>query len=126
MRTKFRGRTLDIINHSLETNEFYGEWNHFIIEIFENDKTDYRGRMKYWKDHRFYVVVQNPMGGCIVDGAEASTQSKCLQIAFDNIDSDLFEMESVVANKSNLIDEYGQEMEDDIREVEDWLNQMKY
>lgn len=126
MRTKFRGRTLNIINHSIKKNEFYGEWNYFIINILENDRTDYRGRMQYWKDHRFYVVVQNPMGGCIVDGAEASTQSKCLQIAFDNIDSDLFEMESMVANKSNLIDEYGKEMEYEIREVEDWLGQMKY
>ncbi len=126
MRTKFRNRTLNIINHSLKKNEFYGEWNYYIIEIFENDKTDYRGRVQYWKDHRFYVVVQNPMGGCIVDGSEASTQSKCLQIAFDNIDLDLSEMESMVANKSNLIDEYGQEIAEEIDEVEYWLNKMKY
>lgn len=122
MRAKFRGKTLNITNLSTKKNEFYTQWNYFTIEIFENDKTDYRGRMQYWKEHRFYVVVQNPMGGCIVDGAEASTQSKCLQIAFNNIDSDLFDIESMVANKSNLIDEYGQEMEDEIREVEDWLN----
>lgn len=119
MRVKFRGKTIDISNQSSKKNEFFSEWNYFTINILENDKMYYRGKMQYWKEHRYYVIVQNPMGSCIVDGAEASTQSKCLQIAFDNIDSDLLDMESMVTNKD------AQEMED-VKEVEDWLSRMKY
>lgn len=124
MRVKFRKRTLNIENQSNKVNEFYAEWNYFIIEIFQNDRSMYVDNDK-WKEHRYYVCVTNPMGSYIVDGSEYSTQSKCLQCAFDNIDADLIEMESIVSEKNQLIEE-GEETKEDIEEVEYWLNNMKY
>lgn len=124
MRVKFREKTLNIENLSNKNNEFYSEWNHFVIEIFENDKRDYVDRER-WKEHRYYVCVSNPMGSCIVDGSEYPTQSKCLQCAFDNIDMDLREMENMVSEKCQLI-ESGEETNEDIKEVEYWLSEMRY
>ncbi len=124
MRVKFRGNTLNIENQSNKINEFYAEWNYFIIEIFENDKRNYVDREK-WKQRRYYVCVSNPMGSCIVDGSEYPTQSKCLQCAFDNIDMDLREMENMVREKCQLI-ESGEETSEDIKEVEYWLGEMRY
>ena len=111
MRTKFRSKTLNIDNKSNKSNEFYGEWNFYTIEIFQNSKDDFYRKRELWKEHRYYVCVTNPLGNCIVDGYEASTQSKCLQEAFDNIDIDLRDLENI----SN---------EDE--EVEYWLSQMMY
>ena len=111
MRAKFRGNTLDIDNQTNKSNEFYGEWNFYTIEIFQNSKDDFYRKRELWKERRYYVCVTNPLGNCIVDGYEASTQSKCLQEAFDNIDIDLKDLENI----SN---------EDE--EVEYWLSQMMY
>lgn len=124
MRVKFREKFLNIENQSDKRNEFYAEWNYYIIEIFENDKRNYSDR-KRWKEHRYYVCVSNPMGSCIVDGSEYSTQSKCLQCAFDNIDMNLREMENMVSEKCQLI-ESGEETNEDIKEVEYWLSEMRY
>lgn len=71
------------------------------------------------------MFICNPMGSCIVDGSEYPTQSKCLQCAFDNIDMDLREMENMVSEKSQLIQD-GDGTEDNIKEVEYWLSEMKY
>lgn len=124
MRVKFREKFLNIENQSDKINEFYAEWNYFVIEIFQNDKRNYSDREK-WKEHKYYVCVSNPMGSCIVDGSEYPTQSKCLQCAFDNIDMDLREMENMVTEKCQLI-ESGEETNDDIKEVEYWLSEMRY
>lgn len=124
MRVKFREKFLNIENQSDKINEFYAEWNYFVIEIFQNDKRNYSDREK-WKEHRYYVCVSNPMGSCIVDGSEYPTQSKCLQCAFDNIDMDLREMENMVTEKCQLI-ESGEVTNDDIKEVEYWLSEMRY
>ena len=124
MRVKFREKFLNIENQSNKRNEFYAEWNYFIIEIFENDKRNYSDGER-WKEHRYYVCVSNPMGSCIVDGLEYSTQVKCLQCAFDNIDIDLREMENMVSEKTQLIND-GEETKEDIEEAEYWINQMKY
>lgn len=124
MRVKFREKTLNIENLSNKNSEFYAEWNYFVIEIFQNDKRNYADRER-WKEHRYYVCVSNPMGSCIVDGSEYPTQSKCLQCAFDNIDIDLREMESMVSEKCQLI-ESGEETNEDIKEVEYWLSEMRY
>lgn len=124
MRVKFREKFLNIENQSDKRNEFYAEWNYFIIEIFENDKRNYSDRER-WKEHRYYVCVSNPMGSCIVDGSEYSTQVKCLQCAFDNIDIDLREMENMVSEKCQLI-ESGEETNENIKEVEYWLSEMRY
>ena len=125
MRVKFRGKTLNISNQSDKKNEFYAEWNYYCIEIFQNDKNLYLDK-DYWKEHRYYVCVTSPLGSCIVDGNEYSTQSKCLQCAFDNIDFDLKELENMVSEKSQLIEEYGDEIIYDIKEAEDWLDIMSY
>lgn len=124
MRVKFREKILNIVNQSNKNNEFYAEWNYFIIEIFQNDKRNYIDKER-WKQHRFYVCVSNPMGSCIVDGSEYPTQSKCLQCAFDNIDMDLSEMENIVSEKCQLI-ESGEETNEDIKELEYWLSEMMY
>ena len=124
MRVKFRKKTLNIENQSNKKNEFYAEWNYFIIEIFQNERSIYIDKER-WKEHRYYVCVTNPMGSCIVDGSECSTQSKCLQYAFDNIDADLMEMENIVSEKNQLIEE-GEETKEDIEEIKYWLNSMKY
>lgn len=124
MRVKFRKKTLNIENQSNKKNEFYTEWNYFIIEIFQNERSIYIDK-KRWKEHRYYVCVTNPMGSCIVDGSEYSTQSKCLQYAFDNIDADLMKMEKIVSEKNQLIEE-GEETKEDIEEIKYWLNSMKY
>lgn len=124
MRVKFRDKFLNIENQSDKINEFYAEWNYFVIEIFQNDKRNYSDREK-WKEHKYYVCVSNPMGSCIVDGSEYPTQSKCLQCAFDNIDMDLREMENMVTEKCQLI-ESGEETNEDIKEVEYWLSEMRY
>lgn len=124
MRVKFREKFLNIENQSDKINEFYAEWNYFVIEIFQNDKRNYSDRER-WKEHRYYVCVSNPMGSCIVDGSEYQTQSKCLQCAFDNIDIDLREMENMVTEKCQLI-ESGEETNEDIKEVEYWLSEMRY
>ena len=124
MRVKFREKTLNIENLSNKNSEFYAEWNYFVIEIFQNDKRNYSDREK-WKEHKYYVCVSNPMGSCIVDGSEYPTQSKCLQCAFDNIDMDLREMENMVTEKCQLI-ESGEETNEDIKEVEYWLSEMRY
>lgn len=124
MRVKFREKFLNIENQSDKINEFYAEWNYFVIEIFQNDKRNYSDREK-WKEHKYYVCVSNPMGSCIVDGSEYPTQSKCLQCAFDNIDMDLREMENMVTEKCQLI-ESGEETNEDIKEVEYWLSEMRY
>lgn len=124
MRVKFRRKTLNIENLSNKTNEFYAEWNYFTIEIFQKDKRNYTDRER-WKEHRYYVCVSNPMGSCIVDGSEYPTQSKCLQCAFDNIDMDLREMENMVSEKCQLI-ESDEETNEDIKEVEYWLSEMRY
>jgi len=124
MRVKFREKFLNIENQSDKINEFYAEWNYFVIEIFQNDKRNYADRER-WKEHRYYVCVSNPMGSCIVDGSEYPTQSKCLQCVFDNIDMDLREMENMVSEKCQLI-ESGEETNEDIKEVEYWLSEMRY
>lgn len=124
MRVKFREKFLNIENQSDKRNEFYAEWNYFVIEIFQNDKRNYADRER-WKEHRYYICVSNPMGSCIVDGSEYPTQSKCLQCAFDNIDIDLREMENMVSEKCQLI-ESGEETNEDIKEVEYWLSEMRY
>lgn len=124
MRVRFRERTLNIKNQSNKKNEFYAEWNYFIIEIFQNDRRFYVDKERY-KEHRYYVCVSNPMGCCIVDGSEYSTQSKCLQCAFDNIDSDLREMEFMVSKRNELIED-GEETKEDIEETEYWLRKMQY
>lgn len=124
MRVKFREKTLNIENQLNKNNEFYTEWNYFIIEIFQNDRSMYVDKDR-WKEHRYYVCVTNPMGCCIVDGSEYSTQSKCLQCAFDNIDADLIEMENIVSEKKQLIKD-GEETKEDIEEVEYLLSNMKY
>lgn len=126
MRAKFRGKTLNINNLSAKSNEFYTEWNYYTIEIFKTNKNDYYCHKEYYKENKFYVMVTTPWGGLIVDGSTAPTQSKCLQIAFDNIDCDIIDKECMVANKAAMIDEYGKEIENDIDEIEYWLNQMKY
>ena len=41
MRAKFRGNTLDIDNQTNKSNEFYGEWNFYTIEILQNSKDIY-------------------------------------------------------------------------------------
>lgn len=124
MRVKFREKTLNVINQSNKNNEFYTEWNYFVIEIFQNDKRIYADRER-WKEHRYYACVSSPMGSCIVDGSEYPTQSKCLQCAFDNIDIYLREMENMVSEKCQLI-ESGEETNEDIKEVEYWLSEIKY
>ena len=124
MRVKFRKRTLNIENQSNKNNEFYAKWNYFIIEIFQNDRSTYIDKER-WKEHRYYVCVTDPMGSYIVDGSEYSTQSKCLQCAFDNIDADLIEMENIVSEKNQLIEE-SEETKEDIEEVEYWIDKMKY
>ena len=125
MRVKFRNKTLNISNQSDKKNEFYAEWNYYCIEIFQNDKNLYSDK-EYWKEHKYYVYVISPLGSCIVDGSEYSTQSKCLQCAFDNIDLDLKELENMVSEKTQLIEEYGEEIIYDIKEAEDWLDKMSY
>ena len=124
MRVKFREKFLNIENQADKINEFYAEWNYFVIEIFQNDKRNYADRER-WKEHKYYVCVSNPMGSCIVDGSEYPTQSKCLQCAFDNIDMDLREMENMVNEKCQLI-ESGEETNEDIKEVEYWISEMRY
>lgn len=124
MRVKFREKTLNIENLSNKNSEFYAEWNYFTIEIFQNDKRNYADRER-WKDHRYYVCVSSPMGSYIVDGSEYPTQLKCLQCAFDNIDIALREMENMVSEKCQLI-ESGEETNEDIKEVEYWLSEMRY
>lgn len=81
---------------------------------------------EYWKEHKYYVCVTNPMGSCIVDGYESPTQSKCLQCAFDNINYDLHELENMVSEKSQLLQDYGNKFREDIEEIEYWLKEMKY
>lgn len=44
---------------------------------------------------------------------------------FDNIDMDLREMENMVTEKCQLI-ESGEETNEDIKEVEYWLGEMRY
>lgn len=124
MRVKFREKFLNIENQADKINEFYAEWNYFVIKIFQNDKRNYADRER-WKEHKYYVCVSNPMGSCIVDGSEYPTQSKCLQCAFDNIDMDLREMENMVNEKCQLI-ESGEETNEDIKEVEYWISEMRY
>ena len=124
MRVKFRKRTLNIENQSNKSNEFYAEWNYYIIEVFQNDRNMYVDK-DIWKEHRYYVCVTNPMGSCIEDGSEYSTRSKCLQSAFDSIDANLIEMENLVSEKNQLIMD-GEETKEDIAEVEYWLSNMKY
>ena len=126
MKVKFRKKTLDIENISKKKNEFYAEWNHYCIEIFKNEYHPNSMRKEYWKEYKYYVCVTNPMGSCIVDGNEFPTQSKCLQCAFDNIDLDLQELENMVSKKNQLIQEQGNEILDDIQEVEYWLKNMSY
>lgn len=120
MRVKFRGKTLDIKNESNKRNEFYSKWNHYDVEIFQNAYSRVGDNGEYWKSHRFYVCVSCPMGSTIVDGSEAPTQTKCLQIAFDNIDLDLKEKENAVKNKTQYDDA------DWIEEIEYWLGEMNY
>lgn len=120
MRVKFRGKTLDIKNESKKRNEFYSKWNYYDIEIFQNKYPKVGGDREYWKAHRFYVCVSCPMGSTIVDGSEALTQTKCLQIAFDNIDFDLKEKEDTVINKTQYDDAEW------IEEIEYWLKEMNY
>lgn len=85
MRAKFRGKTLDFKNLSKKKNEFYTEWNYYIIEIFQNEYHPHFMSREHWKEHKYYVCVTNPLGLRIVDGSEFPTQSKCLQCAFDNL-----------------------------------------
>jgi len=61
------------------------------------------------------------MGSAIVDGSEAPTQTKCLQIAFDNIDFDLKEKEDVVKKRLNMTTLTGGG-----EEIENWLVEMSY
>lgn len=126
MKAKFRNKTLDIKNMSKRKNEFYAEWNYYTIEIFKNDYHLSFIRKEYQKEYKYYVCVTNPMGSCIVDGSEFSTQSKCLQCAFDNIDLDLQELENMVSEKNQLIQEQGEEIRDNIEEAEYWLKNMSY
>lgn len=121
MRVKFRGKTFNITNQSDKSNEFYAEWNYYIIEIFKNSKDDFYCNKERYKDCKYYVVVTSPLGGCIVDGSEHPTQSKCLQEAFDNIDLDLTEKEKMLTEKNQLITEYGEEMKEEIDEIEYWF-----
>ena len=125
MRAKFRGKTLNISNQSSNKNEFCAEWNYYCIEIFQNAKKLYSDK-EFWKEHKYYVCVTSPLGSHIVDGREYSTQSKCLQCAFDNIDLDLRELENMVSEKEQLIEEYGKEAIYDIKEAKDWLNKISY
>ncbi|RFZ78289.1 hypothetical protein DS742_14345 [Lacrimispora amygdalina] len=120
MRVKFRGKTLNIKNNSKKRNEFCANWNHYDIEVFENDYRNVGDHGEYWKAHRFYVCATEPMGSTIVDGSEAPTQTKCLQIAFDNIDFDLKEKEEVVNQKTQYDDS------DWVDEIEYWLKEMSY
>lgn len=76
--------------------------------------------------HKYYVWVTNPMGSYIVDGSEFPTQPKCLQCVFDNIDLDLQRLENLVSEKGQLIQEQGDEILQDIEEVEYWLKDMSY
>lgn len=71
---KFRNKTLNIANQSKKNNEFYAEWNYYVIEIFQNDKGFYANKERY-QEYRYYVCVSNPMGCYIVDGIEYPTQS---------------------------------------------------
>ena len=125
MRAQFRGKTLNISNQSNKKNEFYAEWNYYCIEIFQNDKKLYSDK-EFWKEHKYYVCVTNPLGSRIVDGSEYSIQSKCLQCAFDNIDFDLKELENMVSEKEQLIEEYGEDAIYDFKEAEYWLEKMSY
>lgn len=126
MKVKFRKKILDIENVSKKKNEFYAEWNYYSIEIFQNEYLPNFMSKEYWKKHKYYVYVTNPMGSCIVDGNEFSTQSKCLQCAFDNIDLDLKELKSMVSEKEQLIQEEGNDILQDIQEAEYWLENMSY
>lgn len=126
MKVKFRNKTLNIENISKKRNEFYAQWNYYSVEIFQNEYYPNFISKEYWKEHRYYVCVTNPMGSCIVDGSEFPTQSKCLQHAFDNIDLDLQELENLVSEKGQLIQEQGTEILEDIEEVEYWLKDMSY
>lgn len=120
MRVKFRGKTLNIEDKSKKRNEFYSNWNNYDIEIFQNEYPKIGDHGEYWKAHRFYVVVSCPIGSTIVDGSEAPTQAKCLQIAFDNIDFDLKEKEDAVKNKTRY------DEAEWIEEIEYWLGEMNY
>ena len=90
---------------------------------FQNDKKLYSDK-EYWKEHKYYVCVTSLLEACIVNGSEYSAQSKCLQCAFDNIAFDLKELENMVSEKTQLIEEYGEEIIYDIKE--DWLKEMSY
>lgn len=125
MKVKFRKRTLDIKNLLKKKNGFYTEWNYYTIEIFQNEYHPNFMSREYWKEHKYYLCVSNPMGSCIVDGSEFPTQSKCLQYAFDNIDLDLHELEHMVNKKNQLIQD-GDEFLEDIEETEHWLKEMNY
>ena len=115
MKVKYRNKTIDIPNQSLD-GDFCSHWNCYDINIIKQDFR--KGTDKeYIQSHKYECYVQNPMGAEIVLGHSDSTIKKCLQVAIDNISVDIDDL----MNRLEDLDE----SQESRYEIAYWLGMME-
>lgn len=122
MKVKYRNRFVDIPNEleNLKGFVFISTWNCYNIEIIKNERNfriSSKVAKEYYDSHKYEVMVTSPFGSCIVDGYSDSTIKKCLQVAIDNISSDIDDL----MNRLEDMDE----KQDDRDEIAYWIGLMK-